>query len=75
MLLQLRDYIRQQQVVSNQQIAREFHVDPLALQPMLDVWLRKGVISACEDKAACKTSCFKCATRQPPMYYRYQCLP
>lgn len=72
MLLQLRDYIRQQKVVSDQQIAREFRLDLLALQPMLDVWLRKGVISTCEDKAACKTSCFKCASRQSPIYYRYQ---
>lgn len=69
MLLQIRDYVRREQVVSNQQLAREFQVDISALQPMLDVWVHKGVISTCEQESACKSRCFKC--RVPPVYYRY----
>jgi hypothetical protein len=70
MLLQIRDYIRREHVVSNQQLAREFHVDLAALQPMLDVWLRKGVISLCQQNSACKSACFKCRT--PPVYYQIE---
>lgn len=62
MLLQIRDYIRKAKVVSNQQLAREFQIDIQALQPMLQLWLAKGVIQRCEDKGNCKSSCFKCRT-------------
>lgn len=73
MLLQLRDFIRQHKIASNQQIAREFHIDILTLQPMLEIWLRKGVIESCEEKSSsCKSRCFKCRSSQPPVYYRYR---
>ena len=71
MLLQIRDYLMREQVASNQQMAREFHLDLSALQPILDLWLRKGLIVNCQEKPACQSSCFKCKT-QPPVYYRLQ---
>lgn len=70
MLLQIRDFLRREQVASNQQIAREFQIDTQALQPMLDLWMRKGVIKYCQEKSACQSRCFKCQT-QPPIYYQY----
>jgi len=70
MLLQIRDYIQREQVASNQQLAREFGLDLTALQPMLDVWLHKGVIALCQEKAGCQSKCFKCRTL-PPVYYKY----
>ncbi|KTD28062.1 MULTISPECIES: FeoC-like transcriptional regulator [Legionella] len=69
MLLQIRDYLRRHRVASNQQIAREFQIELQALQPMLDLWLRKGVIACCQEKSDCQSSCFKCKT-QPPVYYQ-----
>ncbi len=68
MLLQIRDYIQREQVVSTQQLAREFQVDELALQPMLSLWVDKGVIGLCQDKAACQSSCFQCSTKAPQFY-------
>lgn len=70
MLLQIREYFRRKRVVSNQQLAREFHLDLLALQPMLDLWQRKGVIEPCQEKPGCQSRCFKCKT-QPTVYYQY----
>lgn len=70
MLLQIRDYIRRERIASNQQLAREFRIDAQALQPMLEVWLRKGVIACCQEKSPCQSRCFKCKT-QPPVYYQY----
>ena len=70
MLLQLRDFIQREQVVSTQQLAREFHVDELALQPMLAVWIRRGIISQCDEKTACKSGCFRCHTKAP-VYYQF----
>jgi hypothetical protein len=69
MLLQIREYLRRERVASNQQIAREFHLDLQALQPMLDLWLNKGVIACCQAKSACQSRCFKCKT--PPVYYQF----
>ncbi|MCC5791208.1 MAG: hypothetical protein JJT82_01165 [Legionellaceae bacterium] len=69
MLLQIRDYIRREKVVSNQQLARAFQLDVDSLQPMLDCWLAKGRISLCQAPVGCKSRCFKC--QQPPVYYAY----
>ena len=68
MLLQIRDFIQREQVVSTQQLAREFHVDEPALQPMLAIWVRRGVIRQCQEKVACKSSCFRCTTNAPVFY-------
>jgi hypothetical protein len=67
-LLQIRDYICREGVVSTQQLTREFHLDLPALQPMLDLWINKGKICKLGDKAKCNSACFKCRT-QPPEYY------
>lgn len=69
MLLQIRNYIRREGVVSTQQLTREFNVDLLALQPMLDIWVTKGEIRRCQDKPSCQSTCFKCKV-QPVDYYQ-----
>jgi hypothetical protein len=68
MLLQIRDYIRREGMVSTQQLIREFHLDLQALQPMLHVWLSKGAIRKCNEQTSCQSACFKCRT--PPEYYQ-----
>lgn len=67
MLLQIRNYISREKVVSTQQLCREFRLDREALQPMLDLWVSKGNISLCVQNQ-CKSSCGKCRTID---YYRY----
>ena len=68
MLLQLRDYIQRERVVSVQQLTREFHVDESALQPMLDLWMRKGIILPHQDKKACQSPCSRCSTSAVVFY-------
>ncbi len=70
MLLQIRDYIHREGVVSTQQLSREFRLDLPALQPMLELWIRKGAIEKCQEKANCQSTCFKCRTKSID-YYRY----
>jgi Mn-dependent DtxR family transcriptional regulator len=60
MLLQIRDYIRSGGLVSNQQLSREFRIEPYALQPMLDLLVRKGAIEKKQEQANCQSTCFKC---------------
>lgn len=68
MLVQIRDYIRKQGVVSTQQLSRSFHIDEQALLPMLAIWVNKGVIKPCQEKSACQSTCFRCKIN-PPAYY------
>jgi len=68
MLLQIRDYIEREKVVSTQQLQREFHLDEQALQPMLAIWVNKKVISPCEAKSACMSRCFGCDSNRPQFY-------
>ncbi|KTC91896.1 FeoC-like transcriptional regulator [Legionella cincinnatiensis] len=70
MLLQIRDYIRRKGVVSTQQLIREFHLDFQALQPMLNLWMGKGVIGKCQEKVQCNSTCFKCRPQELE-YYQY----
>ena len=68
MLLQIRDYIRREGVVSTQQLTREFQVDFHALQPILHLWVSKGVIRKCQEPIQCKNACFKCRIHTPEYY-------
>jgi hypothetical protein len=70
MLLQIRDYICHQGTVSVQQLAREFRLELQALQPMLDLWIHKGVIRKCQEQANCQSACFKCRVKSFD-YYQY----
>ncbi len=68
MLLNIRDFIQREHVTSTQQLSREFHVDEQALQPMLDIWVRKGVIKRCHETAGCQSACLRCKTNAPVFY-------
>lgn len=68
MLLALRDFIAREKVVSTQQLIREFHIDLQALLPMLQCWVRKGVIRQSVQKTNCQSSCFRCK-KEAPQYY------
>lgn len=68
MLLQIRNYIRRAGIVSTQQLTREFRLDLHALQPMLDLWVAKGIIGKCQEKANCQSACFKCRIHSPVYY-------
>lgn len=69
MLLQIRDFIHREGLVSTQQLSREFQMERSALQPILDLWVSKGVIKKCQEESSCQSACFKCRT--PPEYYQY----
>lgn len=70
MLLQIRKFISQQGFVSLKQLTRAFHIDEHALEPMLMIWIKKGVIAPYEPNMNCKGSCQRCKT-EIPVYYQY----
>lgn len=68
MLLQLRDFIAREGVVSTEQLTRAFQMDFSALQPMLERFVSQGVI-ALEEQGNCHRVCKGCKTDLA--YYRY----
>lgn len=70
MLLQIRDFIFKEKLVSIQQLSRFFKLDEAALEPMLTLWVNKGVIRPCEAKVGCQARCFRCVTKRATMFYQ-----
>ena len=69
MLLQIRAFIQREHIVSNQQIARAFNINLLALQPILDLCLRKQMIETYKNNRFCAKKCQKCLV-QSIIYYQ-----
>lgn len=68
MLLQLRDFIAREGLVSTEQLTRAFQMDLSALQPMLARFVKQGVL-ALEVEGGCRQVCGGCKT--PVAYYRF----
>mgnify|MGYP005998167627 CR=1 FL=1 len=71
MLLALRNYIAREKYVSIEQLARVFQTDATALEPMLAVWVARGVITEAMDAKACAAACIGC---HPEISKHYQYL-
>jgi len=67
-LLALRDFIQHHQVVSLEQLTREFRIAPEALVPILSIWMNKSVIRRAIDKEGCGTTCQSCRPKQLTYY-------
>ncbi len=71
MLLKICEFMWREKIASNQQIARALQIDLQALQPMLDIWLRKGILINYQDNSPCRrSSCLKC-DKQATVYYKF----
>lgn len=68
-LSDLRDYLKQQQRVTLQDLMIHFRMDADALRGMLAVWIRKGKVKKnAPDSVACGTSCCKCDPTLTELY-------
>ena len=72
MLLALRNYIAKEKYVSIEQLARVFQMDVKALEPMLDLWLARGVIAEAAGTKACAAACLGCSP-EISKHYQYLC--
>jgi hypothetical protein len=71
MLLQICEFMQREKIASNQQIARAFQLDIAALEPMLAMCLRKGMLSYAAAPSSCQQRCTKCQL-QSVVYYQYK---
>ena len=60
MIFQLRDFIQREHSANIQQIARFLRMDEAALQPLLNLLVKKGVIKIREEQNLCKSQCMGC---------------
>ncbi|MDF1645580.1 MAG: FeoC-like transcriptional regulator [Legionellaceae bacterium] len=70
MLFALRDYIAKEKRVSIEQLIRIFKTDVTALEPMLDIWVFRGVIAPDDNNKTCGVTCMGCVP-QTVAYYFY----
>lgn len=68
MLLQIRDFIQREKQTSLEQLARAFHIDEAALQPMLNFWLQRKIINVTEGLSGCRSVCGACSVKRPKIY-------
>lgn len=55
MLIEIRDYLKQQKVCTLAELSRKFRTSPEAMRGMLSHWLRKGQLEC--EKPGCGLSC------------------
>ena len=67
MLLAVRNFIQTYGVVSSEQLSREFQIPAEALDPMLEIWIAKGVVQKLASKH-CGSSCQTCRPRSIAYY-------
>jgi len=70
MLLQIREFIAREHTVSITQLARYFQMDEYAVQPILEILIRKKIIRVAVQAKSCHNSCHKCPTNTQ-RYYQY----
>lgn len=68
-LADLRDYLKQQQRVTLNDLMIHFDMDADALRGMLGKWISKGKVKKISpDSAVCGTSCCKCNPTLTELY-------
>jgi hypothetical protein len=69
MLLELRQFIRREGMVSIQQLTRAFRIEESALRPMLEFWVKKGDLLPYQKTQGCQSACgAKCMTSAVVFY-------
>jgi len=69
MILALKTYFAKHKLVSTRQLSKEFMTTSLALEPMLQHWLNKGLIKPYQPCNSCSMACGGCSS---PLDHWYQ---
>ena len=68
MLRQICELLTMEGMMSQQHLMRVLHVDPPALQPMLDFLLKKGRIQRVNTATQCRSLCSGCSVNTVHYY-------
>lgn len=67
-LIALKQYLKQVQMTSLQNLCRHFNAEAETVRCLLAHWIRKGNVKQCTKKPACATKCFKCPVADIELY-------
>ena len=56
----LRHYLKTHKKIMLTELAYHFDKDPLVIQSMLQLWIKKGQLKELEEDLSCKKGCNKC---------------
>jgi len=59
-LIKIKHYLQQRELTQLNDIALHFRTDIDTLQPMLDIWIRKGKIKKHQSSQSCGRGCRGC---------------
>lgn len=59
-MIELRNFVRQRQRVSLQEISQRFHVEAGVVEGMIAIWVQKGKISSHENTSGGCGGCCSC---------------
>lgn len=59
-LIQIKQYLKERKFAPLQDIAIHFRADVDTVQPMLDIWVRKGKAKKHTGSLGCQKGCCKC---------------
>ncbi|MCW2479213.1 FeoC-like transcriptional regulator [Candidatus Symbiopectobacterium sp. NZEC135] len=59
-LIELRNFVKQRQRVSLQEISQRFHVETGVVEGMIAIWVQKGKISSHENASGGCGGCCSC---------------
>ena len=68
MLFQLLETIKREKIVSVEHLTRTFQISLTALEPMLERWIKRGVIQRCQPSLKCASACMQCNTKNLVYY-------
>ncbi|HID97692.1 MAG TPA: sugar metabolism transcriptional regulator [Thermodesulfobacteriaceae bacterium] len=56
----LRQYLQKRKLVPLIDILNHFRLDKDVIEPMLELWIKKGKVKRHKGDAACRNACCKC---------------
>ena len=66
--LQIKKYLANRKRAPLRDIAIHFRMDAGAIEPMLEIWLRKGKVKKISCEFACRCSCCDCDRTASEIY-------
>jgi len=67
-LSEIRDYLRSRRQASLADIAIQVDADPDAVRAMVEVWIRKGLVTRLPPANGCGTQCRQCEDAQTEIF-------
>lgn len=59
-LIELKQHLQTVRIATLAGLCAIFKMEPTTIQPMLDFWIKKGVLRRCQNPTNCQSACSSC---------------